>query len=90
MLPEDDTTVSKTCKIVIICEIIEHLLVIVQNNKRCANTCMKINCANSCWLNLLNLLHGRGTIPKAHTVKLTNFRYITVGHLTFRHRASSI
>jgi len=30
-LPEDD----ETCRSVIICEIIVHLLVIVQNNKRC-------------------------------------------------------
>ena len=33
-LPEDDTIVSKHCGSVIICEIIVHLLVIVQNNNR--------------------------------------------------------
>jgi len=33
MLPEDDTSVE-TCRSVIICEIIVHLLVIVQNNKK--------------------------------------------------------
>jgi len=47
-LPKDDTIVSKTCSSVTVCKIIVHLLVLVQNNKRCTVQVLKNNICTLC------------------------------------------